>query len=202
MVSELIQVLFFGMAAMPFLCRDPFFTKISYHRNVSLTVYWPILYFSFCQKTNLHLYKRGKEKKRERDLGEKSESMYKNTILVSKIGSFIHCQTFILPLHVIIDVQYFLAFCLFCFSHEIYKKPARFPFSQSQRSEYLDTRRLCLGYVLEKSSKNEFWYKMLVINANEEIPFTINEQGPSSDSSEYTIPFLGYNAGSIERGCM
>ena len=43
---------------------------------------------------------------------------------------------------------------------------------------------------------------MLVINANEKIPFTMNEQGPCSDSSEYTIPFLGYNAGSTERGCM
>ena len=40
----------FEMAAMPFLCRDPFFTKISYHRNVSLAVYLPIFYFSFRQK--------------------------------------------------------------------------------------------------------------------------------------------------------
>ena len=34
-----------------------FFTKISYHRNVSLAVYLPIFYFSVYQKTNLHLYK-------------------------------------------------------------------------------------------------------------------------------------------------
>ena len=32
-----IQV--FGMAAMPFLCRDPFSTKLSYNRNISLAVY-------------------------------------------------------------------------------------------------------------------------------------------------------------------
>ena len=38
--------------------QRPYFTKISYHRNVSLAVYLPILYFSFCQKTNLHLYER------------------------------------------------------------------------------------------------------------------------------------------------
>ena len=47
-----------GMADMPFLCRDLYFLpKLSYHRNVSLAVYSPILYFSFCQKTNLHSYK-------------------------------------------------------------------------------------------------------------------------------------------------
>ena len=37
--------------------QRPFLPKISYHRNVSLAVYSPILYFSFCQKVNLHLYK-------------------------------------------------------------------------------------------------------------------------------------------------
>ena len=37
---------------MPFLCRGvPFSTKLSYHRNVSLAVYSPIFYVSFCQKT-------------------------------------------------------------------------------------------------------------------------------------------------------
>ena len=45
---------------MPLLCRDPFFTKISNHRNVSLAVYLSIFYFSFCQKRNLHLYKRAR----------------------------------------------------------------------------------------------------------------------------------------------
>ena len=51
--------LIFGMEATPFLCRDPFFTKITYHRNVSLVVYLPIFYFSFCQK-KLHLYKQAR----------------------------------------------------------------------------------------------------------------------------------------------
>ena len=37
-----------------------FFTKISYHSNVRLPVYLPIFYFSFCQKTNLHLIKRAR----------------------------------------------------------------------------------------------------------------------------------------------
>ena len=31
--------------------------KLSYHINVSLALYLPILNFSLCQKTNLHLYK-------------------------------------------------------------------------------------------------------------------------------------------------
>ena len=38
--------------------QRPFFTKISYHRNVSLAVFFLSFYFSFCQKTNLHLSKR------------------------------------------------------------------------------------------------------------------------------------------------
>ena len=43
---------FFGMAALSFLCRGVWFSpKLSYHRNVSL----PIFYF-FDKKTNLHLY--------------------------------------------------------------------------------------------------------------------------------------------------
>ena len=37
-----------------------FFTKKSYHRNVSLALYFQIFYFSFCQKTNLHLHKRSR----------------------------------------------------------------------------------------------------------------------------------------------
>ena len=36
-------------------------------------------------------YKGGKENKRERELGGKSESMFKNTILMSNIGNYIHC---------------------------------------------------------------------------------------------------------------
>ena len=56
-VHHLNSVQIFWMAVMPFLCRDPFFIKISYHRNVSLAVYLPIFYFSFCQKTNFNLYK-------------------------------------------------------------------------------------------------------------------------------------------------
>ena len=44
-----------------FLCRDlSFLPKLSYHRNLSLPVYSPILFFSFCQKTNLHLYKQSR----------------------------------------------------------------------------------------------------------------------------------------------
>ena len=40
-----------GMATMPILSGETlFFTKISYHRNVSLAVFLPILSFSFCQK--------------------------------------------------------------------------------------------------------------------------------------------------------
>ena len=51
-----IKIYIFGMAVLPFLCRDlSFFPKLSYHRNVSLAVYSLILFF--CQKTNLHLYK-------------------------------------------------------------------------------------------------------------------------------------------------
>ena len=39
------------MAVLPFLCRDlSFLPKLSYHRNVSLAVFSPILFFSFCQK--------------------------------------------------------------------------------------------------------------------------------------------------------
>ena len=46
------------MAAIPFLCRGVWFSpKLSHHRNASLAVYLPIFYFSFCQKTNLHVYK-------------------------------------------------------------------------------------------------------------------------------------------------
>ena len=46
------------MASMPFLCRGDWFSpKLSYHRIVSLALYLPIFYFSFYQKTNLHLYK-------------------------------------------------------------------------------------------------------------------------------------------------
>ena len=52
-------VLFFGMAAMPFLCRDLFFTKISYHRNVSLAEYLQFSIFLFVKKI-LHLYKRSR----------------------------------------------------------------------------------------------------------------------------------------------
>ena len=48
----------FWNGSMPFLCRDlSFLPKSSYHENVSLAVYLPIFFFSFCQKTNLHLYK-------------------------------------------------------------------------------------------------------------------------------------------------
>ena len=47
-----------GSHAIPM--KRPFFTKISYHRNVSLAVYLPIFYFSFCQKTNLHLYEQAR----------------------------------------------------------------------------------------------------------------------------------------------
>ena len=51
----------FGMSIMPFLCRGVWFLpKLSHHRNVSLSVYLPIFYFSFCQKTSLHLYKRAR----------------------------------------------------------------------------------------------------------------------------------------------
>ena len=50
--------LIFGIAAMPFLCRGVWVsTKLSYHRYVNLVVYLPMFHFSFCQKTNLHLYK-------------------------------------------------------------------------------------------------------------------------------------------------
>ena len=52
---------FFGMAAMPFLCRGVWFLlNLSYHRNVSWAVYLPNYYFYICQKTNLHLYKRAR----------------------------------------------------------------------------------------------------------------------------------------------
>ena len=45
-----------GSHAVPM--QRPFFSpKLSYLRNVSLAVYLPIFYISFCQKTNLHLYK-------------------------------------------------------------------------------------------------------------------------------------------------
>ena len=44
-----------GSHAIPL--QRPFLPKLSYHRNVSLAGYLPILYFSFSQKTNLHLYK-------------------------------------------------------------------------------------------------------------------------------------------------
>ena len=49
--------IFFEMAIMPFLYRGFFKPKLSYHRNVSLVVYLPHFYFSFCQKTISHLYK-------------------------------------------------------------------------------------------------------------------------------------------------
>ena len=50
--------LFFGMAAMPFLCRGVcFLPKLSYHRIISLAVHLPLFYFSFYQNTNFHLYK-------------------------------------------------------------------------------------------------------------------------------------------------
>ena len=39
LASDLIAVgPIFGMATLPFLCRDPFFTKISQHKNVSFAV--------------------------------------------------------------------------------------------------------------------------------------------------------------------
>ena len=44
-----------GSHAIPM--QRPFLPKLSHHRNVSLALYLPILYFLFCQKTNLHLYK-------------------------------------------------------------------------------------------------------------------------------------------------
>ena len=51
----LIQTTFqniFGMVAMPFLCRGVWFLpKLSYHRNVSLTVYLPICQFFFLSKS-------------------------------------------------------------------------------------------------------------------------------------------------------
>ena len=53
-LKEIISKLF-GIAA--FLCRGVWFSpKLSYHRNVSLIVYLPIVYFSFYQKTNFPLY--------------------------------------------------------------------------------------------------------------------------------------------------
>ena len=48
------QQIIFGMAVMPFLWTDPFFTKISYHWNVSLAVYLQIFNFSFCQKNKAY----------------------------------------------------------------------------------------------------------------------------------------------------
>ena len=58
-LQNVLSFYIFGMAVMPFLYRDlSFLTKFSYHRNLSLAVYLPILFFSFCQKTNtfLNLY--------------------------------------------------------------------------------------------------------------------------------------------------
>ena len=47
----------FGMAAMPFLFRGVWFSpKQSYHSNISLVVYLPILNFSFCQKTFIPMF--------------------------------------------------------------------------------------------------------------------------------------------------
>ena len=51
----------FWMVVMPFLCRDlSFLPKLSHHRNVSLLVHLPNLFFSCCQKIYLHLYKRSR----------------------------------------------------------------------------------------------------------------------------------------------
>ena len=63
--STLVQIIenglsFLECAAMQFLCRDPFFTEKSYHRNVSLAVNLLMFLFSFYQKANLHLYKWGR----------------------------------------------------------------------------------------------------------------------------------------------
>ena len=49
------SMVLFGMAAMPFLSRDPFSPKLSYHRNASLAVYLPIKCAnSTVTKINLH----------------------------------------------------------------------------------------------------------------------------------------------------
>ena len=37
-----------------------FYQNYQNHRKVSLAVYSPIIFFSFCQKTNLHFYKRSR----------------------------------------------------------------------------------------------------------------------------------------------
>ena len=49
-----------GSHAIPFLCRDPFFHQNITPQKCMLGCIWPILYFSFCQKTNLHLYKQSR----------------------------------------------------------------------------------------------------------------------------------------------
>ena len=56
---ENIEHFWNGSHAIP-MQRPFFLPKLSYHRIVSLPVYSQILFFSFCQKTNLHLYKRSR----------------------------------------------------------------------------------------------------------------------------------------------
>ena len=53
---------FFWNGSLAIAIQRPFFIpKLSYHRNVSLPVYSPILFFFFLsKKTNLHLYKRSR----------------------------------------------------------------------------------------------------------------------------------------------
>ena len=52
--STISRIWFFGMAVMPFLCNDlSFLPKLLYHRNASLPVYLPIIFFSCCQKNKL-----------------------------------------------------------------------------------------------------------------------------------------------------
>ena len=55
--NNLNCLLFLEWQSCHYSAETLFLTKISYNRNVSLAVYLPIFYFSFCQKTNLHLYK-------------------------------------------------------------------------------------------------------------------------------------------------
>ena len=47
----------FGMAALPILCRDPFFNQNIIALKCKLGRFLPIFYFYLGQKTNLHLYK-------------------------------------------------------------------------------------------------------------------------------------------------
>ena len=84
--SVFIFLFLFGMVAMPFLCRDPFFSrKLSYHRNWSLSVYSPILNFYFFQKTNLLLYKWS------RLLSSLFTFFRWFSIEIWNIGNYIHC---------------------------------------------------------------------------------------------------------------